>query len=234
MRTAEVIWGIRNNLCKVMAYCPRLMQTEVEYANSFIFDAAHLSRRSARVGLQRPLSQGAGHLADRACQSLPLLGDPPRLHGHGAASAARAAPRRTRSISTFTSTKSTPRSTPSGRGVVLDYTVKVAQDAHLVSDEEFQALRRVLRDDDLKDPRLNAPERRRPGPARHRADRGAHLAHRPLLPAQPLVHRAGGPRRNGPRRGQLPRRLPAGGPGRRPPTQRVGPARRPPAAELRN
>ena len=30
--------GFPTNLLKVMAYCPRLAQTEVEYANSFIFD----------------------------------------------------------------------------------------------------------------------------------------------------------------------------------------------------
>jgi hypothetical protein len=32
-------WGnFKNNLCKVMAYLPRMLQTEVEYCNAFIFD----------------------------------------------------------------------------------------------------------------------------------------------------------------------------------------------------
>ena len=39
MVAGELTWGgFRNNLCKVMAYTPRLLQTEVEYCNTFIFD----------------------------------------------------------------------------------------------------------------------------------------------------------------------------------------------------
>ena len=39
MVVGETTWGgFRTNLLKVMAYTPRLLQTEVEYANSFIFD----------------------------------------------------------------------------------------------------------------------------------------------------------------------------------------------------
>jgi alkylhydroperoxidase family enzyme len=38
--------------------------------------------------------------------------------------------------------------------VVLDYTAKVTKDAHLVSDQEFQELRRVLTEHNLKDDRL--------------------------------------------------------------------------------
>jgi hypothetical protein len=30
--------GLSDNLVKVMAYCPRFAQLEVEYANSFMFD----------------------------------------------------------------------------------------------------------------------------------------------------------------------------------------------------
>jgi hypothetical protein len=39
---------------------------------------------------------------------------------------------------------------------VLDYTVKVTTDAHLVTDEEFEELRRVLREHNLQDERLKA------------------------------------------------------------------------------
>ncbi len=39
MAIGELTWGrFRNNLCKTMAYTPRLLQTEVEYCNTFIFD----------------------------------------------------------------------------------------------------------------------------------------------------------------------------------------------------
>src|SRR5207247_6858663 len=43
MVAGELTWGrFRNNLCKVMAYTPRLLQTEVEYCNTFIFDPTTL------------------------------------------------------------------------------------------------------------------------------------------------------------------------------------------------
>ena len=38
--------------------------------------------------------------------------------------------------------------------VVLDYTAKVTKDAHLVTDQEFQELRRVLTEHNLKDDQL--------------------------------------------------------------------------------
>ena len=39
MTKGEITWGhFRNNLGKVMAYLPRMVQTEVEYCNTFIFD----------------------------------------------------------------------------------------------------------------------------------------------------------------------------------------------------
>src|SRR5947207_14538695 len=39
MVMGELTWGgVRNNLCKVMAHTPRLLQTGGEYVNTFIFD----------------------------------------------------------------------------------------------------------------------------------------------------------------------------------------------------
>jgi alkylhydroperoxidase family enzyme len=38
--------------------------------------------------------------------------------------------------------------------VILDYTAKVTRDAHLVTDEEFENLRRVLREHNMKNDRL--------------------------------------------------------------------------------
>ena len=39
MVLAELTWGrFRNNLARVMAYYPALIQTGVEYCNTFIFD----------------------------------------------------------------------------------------------------------------------------------------------------------------------------------------------------
>ena len=45
--------------------------------------------------------------------------------------------------------------------VVLDYTAKVTKDAHLVTNEEFQEMRDVLREHNLKDERLKrfSPEK---------------------------------------------------------------------------
>ena len=42
--------GFRNNLYRVMAYCPRLMKTEVEYCNTFIFDPPTFSREVQEAG----------------------------------------------------------------------------------------------------------------------------------------------------------------------------------------
>src|SRR5215472_1879741 len=43
MKAGELTWGhFPNNLIKVIAYCPRLAHTEVEYANSFTFDPVTL------------------------------------------------------------------------------------------------------------------------------------------------------------------------------------------------
>jgi len=39
---------------------------------------------------------------------------------------------------------------------VLDYTAKVTKDAHLVTDQEFQELRRVLTEHNLKDDQLKS------------------------------------------------------------------------------
>ena len=47
MKTAELTWGsFPNNLGRTMSYCPRLMETEVEYCNSFIFDQPTYRQRS--------------------------------------------------------------------------------------------------------------------------------------------------------------------------------------------
>jgi hypothetical protein len=43
IKAAELTWGhFPNNLIKVIAYCPRLAHTEVEYVNSFVFDPVTL------------------------------------------------------------------------------------------------------------------------------------------------------------------------------------------------
>jgi ketosteroid isomerase-like protein/alkylhydroperoxidase family enzyme len=156
MRTAEVIWGIRNNLCKVMAYCPRLMQTEVEYANSFIFDPPIFRGDRQESGFNdrflKELVISRTALANRSRYSVTHHG----FMGMALFGGAGRAEEAHQKYLHLHEHEKHPEVYTERERVVLDYTVNVAQDAHLVSDEEFQTLRRVLRDDDLKDPRLSA------------------------------------------------------------------------------
>ena len=47
--------GFPNNLVKVMAYCPRFVQLEVEYANSFMFVDVRVVLVLVEISLRLPL-----------------------------------------------------------------------------------------------------------------------------------------------------------------------------------
>ena len=155
MVMGELTWGrFRNNLCKVMAYTPRLLQTEVEYCNTFIFDAETfrgdvqeagfndrfikelvISRTSLlnrsrysvthHTGIGMMLYSNAGRQEEAHIKYL-------HLHEH----------------------EKYPEVYTEREKVILDYTVKVVKDAHLVTDKEFENLRRVLREHNIQDKRL--------------------------------------------------------------------------------
>ncbi len=155
MVMGELTWGrFRNNLGKVMAYTPRLLQTEVEYCNTFIFDAETFRGDVQEAGFNdrfiKELVISRTSLQNRSRYSvthhsfigMKLFIDSGRqeeghmkllhLHEH----------------------EFHPEVYTEREQLILDYTVKVAKDAHLVTDEEFQNLRHVLREHNLGDPRL--------------------------------------------------------------------------------
>lgn len=155
MVMGELTWGrFRNNLAKVMAYTPRLLQTEVEYCNTFIFDAETFRGDVREAGFNdrfiKELAISRTSLQNRSRYSVNhhsfigfmLFTNAGRqeeghmkllhLHEH----------------------ELYPEVYTERERLVLDYTVKVAIDAHLVTDEEFRKLRNVLREHNLGDSRL--------------------------------------------------------------------------------
>jgi alkylhydroperoxidase family enzyme len=153
MVKGELTWGrFRNNLCKTMAYTPRLLQTEVEYCNSFIFDAPTYRGDVWEAGFNdrflKELVISRTSLVNRSWYSIThhafigmkLYSDVGRreeahqkylvLHEH----------------------EKHPEVFTERERVVLDYTVKVTLDAHLVTDQDFGELKRVLREHNMQDP----------------------------------------------------------------------------------
>lgn len=147
MTTGELTWGgFRNNLCKVMAYVPRLVQTEVEYCNSFIFDPPTFRGEVQEAGfLDRFLKElviSRTSLINRARYSI-------THHSFIGMKLFTDAGRREEAIPKYLHLHEHEKHpdvyTPLER-IVLDYTAKVTRDAHLVTDEEFEALRSALRE----------------------------------------------------------------------------------------
>lgn len=155
MVAGELTWGrFRNNLGRVMAYCPGLMQTEVEYCNKFIFDPPTFRGNVQEAGFNdrflRELVISKTSLINRSRYSvthhafigMKLFSDAGRgdeghrkyihLHEHD------------RHPDVYTEIER----------VVLDYTAKVTSDAHTVTDEEFNHLREVLAADSRMEERL--------------------------------------------------------------------------------
>jgi alkylhydroperoxidase family enzyme len=146
-RQGELTWGgFRSNLMRVMGHCPQLAITEVPYANAVIFDIDVYNNGKQYAGfLDRPLKelaisrtslhnrsrysithhsligclvfQGAGRL-DEGHRKLLCL------HEH----------EKRRDVYT------------DRENAVFDFAVNVAQDAHLVTDDQFSALKQKLRE----------------------------------------------------------------------------------------
>jgi len=155
MITGELTWGGNpNNLCKVMAYTPRLLQTGVEYVNTFIFDPRTLRGSVQEAGfndrLIKELVISRTSLINRSRYSV-------THHAVIGISEFANAGRRDEAIPKYLHLhehEKHPKVYTERERVVLDYTVKVTKDAHLVTDQEFQELRRVLTEHNLKDDQL--------------------------------------------------------------------------------
>jgi alkylhydroperoxidase family enzyme len=156
LKAGELTWGhFPNNLIKVIAYCPRLAHTEVEYANSFIFDPVTLIGELQIAGFNdrfiKELVISRTSLINRSRYSvthhsfigMKLFSDAARQEeGH-------------RKLLFLHEHEKHPDVYTERERSILDYTVKVTRDAHLVTDEEFAQLRRLLADHNRGDERLN-------------------------------------------------------------------------------
>lgn len=154
MVKGELTWGIRNNLGKVMAYTPRLVQTEVEYCNTFIFDAETFRGDVQEAGFNdrfiKELVISRTSLLNRSRYSV-------THHAFIGLSLYNAAGRGEEAHIKYLHLhehEMHPEVYTEREQVILDYTVKVCKDAHLVTDEEFEKLRGVLRGFNMGDERL--------------------------------------------------------------------------------
>jgi len=162
MVMGELTWGrFRNNLCKVMAYAPRLLQTGVEYCNTFIFDLPTSRGDIQEAGFNdrfiKELVISRTSLINRSRYSI-------THHSFIGMKLYTDAGRQQEAISKFLHLpehEKHPDVYTKRERVVLDYTAKVTKDAHLVTNEEFQEMRDVLREHNLKDERLKrfSPEK---------------------------------------------------------------------------
>src|SRR5438034_4920297 len=155
MVMGELTWGrFRNNLCKVMAYTPRLLQTGVEYCDTFIFDPPTFRGDIQEAGFNdrfiKELVISRTSLINRSRYSV-------THHSFIGMSLYTDAGRREEAVSKYLHLhehENHPEAYTERERVVLDYTAKVTRDAHLVTDQEFQELRRVLTEHNLKDNQL--------------------------------------------------------------------------------
>lgn len=157
MVVGELTWGgFRNNLCRVMAYCPRLMQTEVEYCNTFIFDPPTFRGEVQEAGFNdrflKELVISKTSLINRSRYSVThhafigfalFAGAGRQAEGHD-------------KFLYLHEHAQHPKVYTEIERIVLDYTAKVTVDAHSVTDDEFRHLRKVLAADSRKVPRLAA------------------------------------------------------------------------------
>jgi alkylhydroperoxidase family enzyme len=152
----EATWGgFPTNLLKVLAYCPRLVQTEAEYANTFIFDPPTFRGDVQEAGFNdrflKELVISRTSMFNRSRYSVThhaLIGMA-LYEGAG-----RAEEGRKKYLHLHEHEKHPDIYTERER-VVLDYAVAVSRDAHSVTDADFTKLRRVLREHNLQNDRLN-------------------------------------------------------------------------------
>lgn len=154
-KQAELTWGhFPNNLAKVMGYCPRLIQTEVEYCNTFIFDPeTYLGDRQVAGFNDRFIKElviSRTSLINRSRYSITHHS----FIGITLFSGAGRAEEGHQKLLHLHEHEAHPDVYSERERAVLDYTAKVTNDAHLVTDDEFQNLTRVLAEHNRTDSRL--------------------------------------------------------------------------------
>ncbi|MCP4074018.1 MAG: carboxymuconolactone decarboxylase family protein [Hyphomicrobiales bacterium] len=174
MRTGEITWGtFPNNLCRVMAYLPRLMETEVPYANSVIFDQEAFRDRCefdepGRVPDRKYVVSGSIQVSgfnDRFLKEL-VISKTSLLNrslysithhaflGYALYSTAGRGDEAHEKYLHLHEHHAHPDVYTPREMAVLSYTTKVTRDPHGVTDDEFNALRWVLREHNDTDERL--------------------------------------------------------------------------------
>jgi alkylhydroperoxidase family enzyme len=157
MTKGEITWGhFRNNLGKVMAYLPRMVQTEVEYCNTFIFDPPTFRGDVQEAGfndrLLKELVISRVSLYNRSRYSVTHHAFIGWATWDGAGRAAEAHPK----FLHLHEHEKHPEAYTELERAVLDYTAKLCADAHLITDQDFAELRRALRANNQGDARLKA------------------------------------------------------------------------------
>ena len=155
MVKGELTWGgAPNNLCKVMAYHPGLMQTEVDYCNGFIFDPETFRGSVQEAGFNdrflKELVISRVSLINRSRYSITHHA----AIGMGLYTEAGRREEAHQKYLHLHEHEKHPEIYTERERLVLDYAAKVTRDAHLVTDEEFTELRRVLREHNLEDDKL--------------------------------------------------------------------------------
>lgn len=157
MAVGELTWGrFRNNLCRVMAYLPRMLQTEVEYCNTFIFDPPTYRGNIQEAGFNdrflKELVISKTSLINRARYSVTHHSFLGMALYNGAGRGAEGH----RKLLHLHEHEKHPKVYSALEMAVLDYTAKVTRDAHLVTDGDFKELRRLLAADNVANPAVAA------------------------------------------------------------------------------
>lgn len=150
MAVGELTWGrFRNNLCRVMAYLPRMLQTEVEYCNTFIFDPPTYRGKIQEAGFNdrflKELVISKTSLINRARYSVTHHS----FLGMALYSEAGRGDEGHRKLLHLHEHEKHPEIYSPLEMAVLDYTAKVTRDAHLVTDSDFKELHRLLAADNV-------------------------------------------------------------------------------------
>ncbi|UCE62179.1 MAG: hypothetical protein JSU63_10805 [Phycisphaerales bacterium] len=154
MASAEANWGMRNNELKVTAYCPGILQTGIDHANSFILDPPTFrgdvqeAAFNDRFVKELVISRIALIMRSRY---------PVTHHGYIGVvlytSAGRGDEGHQKYLHLHEHEKHPGIYTERER-VVLDYTAKVTRNTEPITDEEFAQLQRVLHEHNDQDARL--------------------------------------------------------------------------------
>ncbi|MBB3753781.1 alkylhydroperoxidase family enzyme [Mycolicibacterium sp. BK634] len=156
IKTAEITWGgFPNNLVKVMAYCPRFVELEVEYANSFMFDPVTMVGDVQTAGFNdrflKELVISRTSLINRSRYSVTHHS----FVGMALFNGAGRGEEGHQKLLYLDEHENHPEVYTELERAALNYTAKVTRDAHTVTDQDFTNLRSALAAHNREDERLS-------------------------------------------------------------------------------